>query len=110
MSGMQKAVGECLGERSGNALRLLRPPHFGPRVAAVIEKVHPRHPWQEGSTMTLWWCHNRLAFCNTEFHVGDVDRLEEAGITHLICCRRKPDLVRDLEVLKGIAVLYNPTD
>lgn len=67
--------------------------------------------------MKITWCHNRLAIGNAAN--GDIrpeatstvlDTLHEAGVTHLINCRRDPEYVRDLQVLRGVGVLWNPTD
>lgn len=63
--------------------------------------------------MKLTWCHNRLA-------IGSSANLETAfdlwcqtgadGVTHIINCRRDPDYNRQLEIVKGLVVLWNPVE
>ena len=60
--------------------------------------------------MKLTWCHNRLAIGNSpdSQQIGDV--VADAGITHVINCRRNPVYAQSLDVVRGIAVLWNPTE
>ena len=57
--------------------------------------------------MKLTWCHNRLAI-GSAFTDATLDTLGNAGVTHLINCRRDPNYAKELEVLQGITVLWNP--
>lgn len=63
--------------------------------------------------MKLAWCHARLAIAYHPLSLlQEEDRvaLEEAKVTHLINCRRAPDFHRSLDILHGIAVLWNPAE
>ena len=65
--------------------------------------------------MKLTWCHNRLAIgsFSQESDVGLAGRweeLEQAGITHVINCRRASDSVHTLQVVRGVALLWNPAE
>ena len=65
--------------------------------------------------MKLTWCHNRLAIGSFSQESDGIlpDRLEDldkVGITHIINCRRDSGSVRSLQVIRGVALLWNPID
>jgi len=70
--------------------------------------------------MRLTWCHSRLAigsFSQEADAAGScldildcLTDLERVGVTHIINCRRDAASVRSLQVVRGIALLWNPTE
>ena len=59
--------------------------------------------------MKLTWCHNRLAI-GSEDGCG-VEALEEAGVTHLVNCRRAPvRFAGTSSYAAWLAVLWNPAE
>jgi len=65
--------------------------------------------------MKLSWCHNRLAIgssreADEESAASLVQKFHDAGVTHLINCRRNQVHAKSLDVLNGVVILWNPVE